>query len=216
MKRVFVLFVFAAALATSKPALAGSFTLNQSGCCGVGPFGSVTLSQVDLDTVDVLVDLNDGIGFVDSGSAPPGNHPSFAWNLFGAPAGVSVSVVQNGGDGWTFYDQHLAPVTMSNSYGTYQFALYCNFGPSCGPGASHPNFGPLEFHVTLAGITENSFVANAAGSIFVADIASNGITGLVRATTSDRTLTEVPEPATLTLVGFGLFGVATRARRKVR
>jgi hypothetical protein len=214
--------VFAAVLSISKPAFANSFTLNQSGCCGLGPFGTVTLSVVDSDTVDVLVTLNPtpAIAFVDTGNGPPGDHPDFAWNLSGSLTGVSIAIIQSGGDGWTFYDVHSSPITMSNSYGTYQFALYCNGIPACGPGASNPNFGPLEFQVTrTGGITESSFVPNDAGSIFVADIINgvpNGNTGLVRTTGQDRGITAVPEPATLTLVGLGVFGLAKRARRKLR
>src|SRR3954465_10223091 len=135
---------------SSAPASAISFTLNQSTCCGIGPFGTVTLTDVNSTTVDVLVTLAPGVGFVDSGSAAPGNHPDFAFNLSGPLTAVNVIYVQTAGDGWTTYDPHSSPTDMSDSFGTYQFGLYCNGAIACGPGASHPNFGPLEFEVTRA------------------------------------------------------------------
>jgi hypothetical protein len=211
-------------LLTTTPVFATSFTLNQSTCCGIGPFGTVTLTTVDSDTVDVLVSLKPGIGFVDTGTAAPGNHPDFAWTLdsnIGSGTGaISIHYVQVGGDGWTLYNQRTSPITMSDGFGAYQFALYCNGAEACGPGASHPNFGPLQFQLTRnGGLTVDSFIANAEGTFFAADIingAPNGNTGLVRTTAKDRdiTVTAVPEPATLTLVGLGVIGVTRRLRRK--
>src|SRR4051812_489096 len=106
-------------LGSSRLASATSFALNQSACCGTGPFGTITLSQYDVNSVNVLVNLNAGIGFVDTGNAAPGNHPDLAWTLLGDPAGVSISLVQTGGDGWTFYDRQSHPVNMSDSFGKY-------------------------------------------------------------------------------------------------
>ncbi len=217
------IIVCAVLLAMSGRASAASFTLNDSGCCGVGPFGTVVLTQMGTNTVDILVDLRDGVAFVDTGSAAPGNHPDFAWTLSSslATAGISVAIVQDGGDDWAFYNVRSAPITMSDGFGTYQFALYCNAGPSCGPGASHPNFGPLEFKVTIpTGLSVSDFVANSAGTFFASDIinggqSGNGKTGLVRAT-GERQITAVPEPATLVLVGAGLLGIAKRSKRKAR
>ena len=213
--------ILAALLIMTGPALAASFTLNQSGCCGTGPFGTVTLSQFDANNVDILVTLNPGIGFVDTGTAAPGNHPDFAFTLAGSPVALSITVLLSAGDGWNVYDQQSSPVTMSDGYGTYEVGLYCNGAPACGPGASQPNYGPVQFRVTSTGILVSSFVANAEGTIFVADIINgapngNGATGLIRATAIDRTITAVPEPATLMRVGAGLVGLAKRARRKTR
>ncbi len=95
--------------------LSASFILNQSACCGSGPFGTVTLTEDGAGGVDVLLDLASGVGLVDTGSAAPGNHPDFAWTLDGSPSGVSVSIVQDGGDDWTFYDVQGTPVSMSDS-----------------------------------------------------------------------------------------------------
>jgi PEP-CTERM motif-containing protein len=213
--------VVLAVLFVASPAFATTFTLNSSNCCGTGPFGDIVLSQVDGDTVDVLVTLKPGVGFVLTGSTAPGDHPDFAWTLTGAPSDVTITWIQTGGDSWTFYDRHSSPISMSDGFGTYQFALYCNGGPSCGPGGSHPNAGPIEFQVNSANITISSFIANSQGTIFAADVINgppngNGNTGLVRTTGGGRDITEVPEPATLTLLGLGLVGVAQRARRRLR
>jgi hypothetical protein len=170
------------ALGVSTQALALSFTLNDSALHGSGPFGTIDLTQIDGDTVQLTLTLAPGVlGLVDTGNAPPGNHPTIAWNLAGAPAGVTVDVIDDAGDGWNFYDVHAAPVAMSDNFGSYMFAMYCNGIPACGSGGSDPNPGPVRFNINLAGITPASFIANSPqGTRFVADILTPDGSFLVR------------------------------------
>jgi hypothetical protein len=87
-----------------------------------------------------------------------------------------------------------------------------------GNGASHAIFGPLDFDVTGAGLTQADFTANALGYFFALDIYAAGTTGLTGAVASNGPNvpghTNVPEPMTLALFGTGLAAFAALRRRK--
>jgi len=213
-------------------ASASSFTLNQSGCCGSGPFGTVNVTQFAPNVVDVLVTLNPGNGFIDTGS---GQHPDFAWSLTGNPAltlGGNLTIIDDGAGGnwvWSLGGS----VTTSDNLGTFMYYLSCAgtaTAPqmSCGTGASNPNPGPLEFRINVAGITPSWFIAstntdpNGVQALFAADIINgqaggNGNTGLVWTLGTPGTPEQfqaTPEPATMLLLGSGFLLIAARVRRR--
>jgi hypothetical protein len=92
----------------------------------------------------------------------------------------------------------------------YNHGLTCS---ACGNGGSNPFFGPLNFNVTLAGLTAANFVTS---PFFAADvISSNGNTGLIDS--GPGTVTPVvPEPSSIVLLGSGMVGLAVFMRRKIQ
>jgi hypothetical protein len=204
-------------LGAASTASATSFTLDLAASgMGSGPFGTVTLTQSGANTVDVLVQLNAGVAFVNTGNGS--NHPDFAFNLSGAPSPTVVwTIVQSGqlldapptATTWSF----VGPGSYSaSSFGNYGYAFNCT---NCSSGASDPALPPLEFTIALSGITPASFVANADGIYFIADVingySAGGPTGLVAA---DGPTTPVPEPASMVLLGSGLLGAGFFRRRQ--
>ncbi len=196
---------------------ATSFDLTIDKCtggCGTPPFGTVTLTDVGANQVQVQVDLADPNEFVATGF--PG---SFGFNIDGAPT-ISVSFVNppsNPSD-WSLVSTQSGALQF-DGFGNFMYAIFCD---SCGKGASNPNPGPLEFIVTAPGLTASSFEVLSGVPpgdtqvFFVADIiGATGLTGPVGGGESGGG-PGVPEPTSLLLLGSGLVALALAASRRKR
>lgn len=199
-----VALVFMALLVpAAKADLISNLTFDScTGNCGPqASFGTVTVHNLDSTTVSITVTLLNGNEFVTTGT-----HTGFAFNV-SKPATVDTATLP----------LHWSAVTSITepALGDFSNGVNCDQGNSnskSGCAGSNPFVGTLTFHVL--GVQESDFISN--GSYyFAADILSGttGKTGLVGAPGVTVT-TQVPEPASLMLLGSGLSAAALRLRKR--
>jgi hypothetical protein len=223
--------VWTTALDWSNLGAGGSVAQNASS------FGTVTITEVNANTVDILVTLASGLAFVDTGNAT--NHFPFSFNLMNTP-GTTLSIVEpNPNVDIVTTTGGKKPKTDVNAKWTYTgfgsfnqsaFGNMANAFDCCGNGGSDSRPSPFEFQVSnpggLAFLTgDTHFFSNDAGWWFVSDVL-NTATGKTFIIGGRDAICQqgcpvpggnlgVPEPSTwaLMILGFGTAGAMLRRRQ---
>src|SRR5689334_19443635 len=116
-KNVLTIMVLLGMMAVIIPAAQGSivFTLNESGCCGSGPFGTVTLDQTTANLVTVTETLNPGVNWAGTGAGE-----ALEFNILNDPA-ITITIAAAN----TANFSAGVGSAQASPYGTFDYFIHC-------------------------------------------------------------------------------------------